>query len=173
MNNCLIQVKARWHHSPKMCLAVAPSMMYLSRPRSKRNTASMMLLVWLFAVVSGIANACVLKAHGEHAQVATSETLRAANAHNAPAGHTSYADDHDGDELDISKAPCLKVCDDGSQALLKLKALIDLADRGPALTDSMHWAAAIQVVSAHRHMDSSPSASSEPPMRVRYSRLAL
>ena len=129
----------------------------------------MMLLVWLFAVASGIANACVLKAHGDHAQVATSETLRAANAHNAPAGHTPNADD----ELDITMAPCLKVCDDSSQALIKLKAFFDLADRGSALTDFMLWAAAIQVASAHRHMDSSASATSEPPVRVRYSRLAL
>ena len=130
-----------------------------------------MLLVWLFAVASGIANACVLKAHGDHAQVATSEALGAANAHNAPAGHTPNADDHD--ESDISMAPCLKACDDSSQALLKLKAFSDLTDRGPALTDSMLWAAAIQVASAHRHMDSSASATSEPPVRVRYSRLAL
>ena len=129
----------------------------------------MMLLVWLFAVASGIANACVLKAHGDHAQVATSETLRAASAHNAPAGHTPNADD----ELDISMAPCLKVCDDGSQALLKLKAFFDQTDRGSALTDSMLWAAAMQVASAHRHTDSSASATSEPPVRVRYSRLAL
>ena len=129
----------------------------------------MMLLVWLFAVASGIANACVLKAHGDHAQVATSETLSAAIAHNAPAGRTSNADD----ELDGSMAPCLKVCDDSSQALIKLKAFFDLADRGSGLTDSMLWAAALQVVSAHRHMDSSASATSEPPVRVRYSRLAL
>ena len=132
-----------------------------------------MLLVWLFAVASGIANACVLKAHGDHAQVATSETLRAAYAYNALAGHTSYDTNHDGDEVDISKAPCLKVCDDGSQALLKLNPFVDLADRGAALTDSMLWAAALKVASTHRHMDCSPSASSEPPMRVRYSRLAL
>ena len=128
-----------------------------------------MLLVWLFAVASGIANACVLKAHGDHAQVATSETLRAAYAHNAPAGHRPNA----ADELDTSKAPCLKVCDDGSQALLKLNPFVDLADRGAALTDSMLWAAALKVASAHLHLNSSLSATSEPPVRVRYSRLAL
>ena len=133
----------------------------------------MMLLVWLFAVASGIVNACGLEARGDHAQVVTSEALGATHARNAPVGHTPDADDQDSDELDISKAPCLKVCDDGSQALLKLKAFVDLADRGPALTDSMLWAAAVQVVSAHRHMDSSASATSEPPVRVRYTRLAL
>ena len=133
----------------------------------------MMLLVWLFSVASGIANACVLEARGDHAQAVTREALGAAHARNAPAGHSPDADDQDGDESDISKAPCLKVCDDGSQALLKLKAFVDLADRGSTSTDSMLWAAAIQVVSAHRHMDSSAATTSEPPVRVRYSRLAL
>lgn len=148
-------------------------MIYLSPPRSKRNIASVMLLVWLFAVVSGIVNACVLEAHGDDAKVLTSEALGAAYAHNALAGHTSYAANYDGDKVDTSKAPCLKVCDDGSQALLKLNPFVDLDDRDSALTDSMLWAAAIQVASAHRHLDSSASATSEPPVRVRYSRLAL
>ena len=151
----------------------APSMMYLPIPRSKRNTASMMLLVWLFAVASGIVNACGLEARGDHAQVVTSEALGAAHARNAPAGPTPDADDQDGDELDISKAPCLKVCDDGSQALLKLKTFVDLADRGSSLTDSMLWAVAIPLVSVQGHMDNPPTATSEPPVRVRYSRLAL
>ena len=124
--------------------------------RRKRNTALMMLLLWLFAVSSGIVNACVLEPHGTAATVGHAETLVG----------------HDG-TLDASMAPCLKVCDDSSQALIKLKAFFELADRGPALTDSMLWAAAIQVVSAHRHMDSPASATSEQPVRVRYPRLAL
>ena len=124
--------------------------------RHKRNTALVMLLLWLFAVSSGIVNACVLEPHGTAATVGHVETL---------AGHNGT--------LDASMAPCLKVCDDSSQALIKLKAFFELADRGPALTDSMLWAAAIQVVSAHRHMDSPASATSEQPVRVRYPRLAL
>ena len=128
----------------------------LSDVRRKSNTALVMLLLWLFAVSSGIVNACVLEPHGTAATVGHVETL---------AGHNGT--------LDASMAPCLKVCDDSSQALIKLKAFFDLADSGPALTDSMLWAAAIQVVSALRHRDSSAAATSEPPVRVRYSRLAL
>ena len=30
--------------------------------RAKRNTAFMVLLVWLFALASGVANACLLEA---------------------------------------------------------------------------------------------------------------
>ena len=124
--------------------------------RHKRNTALVMLLLWLFAVSSGIVNACVLEPHGTAATVGHAETLI----------------DHDG-TLDAYMAPCLKVCDDSSQALIKLKAFLDLADCGPALTNSTFWAAAIQVVSAQLHRDSSAAVASEPAVRVRYSRLAL
>ena len=124
--------------------------------RGKRSTALMMLLLWLFAVSSGVVNACALEPHGIAATVGHAETLVG----------------HDG-TLDASMAPCLKVCDDSSQALIKLKAFFELADRGPALTDSTLWAAAIQIVSAHRHRDSPQIATSEPTVRVRYSRLAL
>ena len=141
-----------------------------SDTRRKSQTAIVMLLLWLFAVSSGIANACVLEPHGTDAYFAGVQP--STHATPAVAGHAETLIGHDG-TLDASRAPCLKVCDDGSQALIKLQAFFDLADRGPALPDSMLWAAAIKVVSAHRHMDSSASATSEPPVRVRYSRLAL
>ena len=141
-----------------------------SDTRRKRNTAILMLLLWLFAVSSGIVNACMLEPHGTDAYFAGVQP--STHATPAVAGHAEALVGHDG-TLDASMAPCLKVCDDSSQALIKLKAFFDLADCDSALTDSMLWAAAMQVVSAHRHMDSSASATSEPPVRVRYSRLAL
>lgn len=131
-------------------------MKHFSDVRRKRHTALVMLVLWLFAVSSGIANACVLEPHGTAATVGHVETLVVHNG-----------------TLDASTAPCLEVCDDSSQALIKLKAFFDLVNRGPALTDSTLWAAAIQVASALRHRDSSAAATSEPPVRVRYSRLAL
>ena len=141
-----------------------------SDTRRNGKTALIMLLLWLFAISSGIVNACVLEPHGTDAYFAGVQPSTLATP--TVAGHAEALVGHDG-PFDNSRAPCLKVCDDSSQALIKLKAFFDLADRGPALTDSMLWAAAIQVVSAHRHMDSSASATSEPPVRVRYSRLAL
>ena len=141
-----------------------------SDTRRKGNTAIVMLVLWLFAVSSGIVNACVLEPHGTDTYLAGVQP--STHATPAVAGHAEALVDHDG-PFDNSRAPCLKVCDDSSQALIKLQAFFDLADRGPALPDSMLWAAAIQVASDHRHMDSSASATSEPPVRVRYSRLAL
>ena len=127
-----------------------------SDTRLKRSTIIGMVLVWLFAVSSGIVNACVLE------QLGTAATV----------GHTEALVGHH-ETLDASKAPCLKACDDGSQALGKLQTFFDLTDRGPAWPDAMLWSAAMQIASAHRQIERSPAATSEPPLRVRYSRLAL
>ena len=148
-------------------------MKYFSHPRSKRNTAFVVLLVWLFAVASGIANACVLKTHGDHAQVITSEPFEAAHAHNAPASHTPDADDRDGDELDISKAPCLKVCDDDTQLLITQQTSLDLGDPGSAFLVSVLWTSVIAVVTIPRQRDCLQATAHGPPIRVRYSRLTL
>lgn len=138
--------------------------------RRKRNTALVMLLLWLFAVSSGIVNACVLELHGHEAHLVGDQP--SAHAAAAMAGHPET---HDGHEVpvDSSKAPCSKVCDDGSQTLIKQQPPIDLTDRGAALTDSVYWTAAARVVAQHRPWDKTPTATSEPPVRLRYSRLAL
>ena len=141
-----------------------------SDTRRNRKTALIMLLLWLFAISSGIVNACVLEPHGTDAYFAGVQPSTLATP--AVAGHAEALVGHNG-PFDNSRAPCLKVCDDSSQALIKLKAFFDLADRGPALTDSMLWAASIPLVSVRHRMDTPPTATSEPPVRVRYCRLAL
>ena len=141
-----------------------------SDTRRNRKTALIMLLLWLFAISSGIVNACVLEPHGTDAYLAGVQP--STHATPAAAGHAEALVGHDG-PFDDSSAQCLKVCDDSSQALIKLKAFFDQADRGPALADSMFWAAAIPLVSVQHRMDTPPTATSEPPVRVRYCRLAL
>ena len=148
-------------------------MKHFSHPRSKRSTAFVVLLVWLFAVASGIANACVLKAHGNHAHVVAAEAFEAGHDHNAPAGHAHDADDHDGDESDISKAPCLKVCDDGTKLLIKQQASLDLGDPGSPFLVSVLWTTVIPVATIPRQREGLESAAHGPPLRVRYSRLTL
>ncbi|MEP6964245.1 MAG: hypothetical protein ABI845_02070, partial [Polaromonas sp.] len=46
-------------------------MKLLFNRRAKRNTAFMVLLVWLFALASGVANACLLEARQTHSHIAT------------------------------------------------------------------------------------------------------
>ncbi len=138
--------------------------------RRKRSTPLVMLLLWLFAVSSGIVNACVLDPHGTDAHLAGVQPSD--HATTAMPGHAETGADHEGHQ-DSSKAPCTKVCDDGSQTLIKQQPSFDVTDRGPALTDSIHWTAAASIVAPNRLFDYPPTATSEPPVRLRYPRLAL
>ena len=135
-----------------------------SNTRAKRTTAFVVLLVWLFAVASGVANACLLEGPGTHSHSA------AAGA--AKAGHAGAVHGHD-DDSDTSKESCLKVCDDGSIALVKVQTGFDLTDPGMAPLVAIVWSAAVPVVSMRlRPVDLQPAIVG-PPFRVRYSRLAL
>ncbi len=148
-------------------------MKYFSNPRSKRNTAFMVLLVWLFAVASGIVNACVLQAQGANTHFGATKPFEVANVRSASTGHTPDVADHQGDEFDVSKAPCLKVCDDGTQLLIKQQTSLDLGDPGSSFLASVLWTTVIPVATIPRQREGFQSAVHGPPIRVRYSRLTL
>ena len=140
--------------------------------RTRRSTAWLMLCVWMFALASGIANACALEVRGSHihAMVAGDHSGVASWAH---AAEDSGADlDHDGDSHD-SKTPCLKACDDGSLSLLKHSAVPDLTDPGAAFVVAFAWAPSAPVLSVGSRAHHLRSLSFGPPLRIRYVRLAL
>jgi hypothetical protein len=143
-----------------------------SNTRAKRNTAFAVLLVWLFALASGVANACLLEVRATHGHGAATGTSETAVANGISAGHVGVVAEHDA-APDSSKAPCLKVCDDGSQSVVKQQITFDLSPPGPALLVAFAWAAAIPVASAPRRMDDLQPSTPGLPLRVRYSRLAL
>ena len=156
-------------------LNTASNMNLFSSTRIKRRTAFAVLLVWLFAVASGVANACLLEvpeAPGTHAHVAMAFSADAGDPAAGSAGHVEARDGHDDDSRN-SAPPCLKVCDDGSTALLKLQAGVD-----PSGADTMPlvvvvWNAAAPVVSGPCwRVDVQPPPVG-PPFRDRYCRLAL
>jgi hypothetical protein len=147
-------------------------MKLFSNTRAKRNTAFVVLLVWLFALASGVANACLLEARATHGHGAAAGTSETAMSNAISAGHVGAVADHDAG-AGSSKAPCLKVCDDGSQSLVKQQSTFDLSHPGPALLVAIVWAAAVPVVSAPRRMDDLQPSIPGLPLRVRYSRLAL
>jgi hypothetical protein len=146
-------------------------MKHFFSPRARRSTAFMVLLVWLFALASGVANACLLQVPQTH-----SHGLAAAKfsgmAH-APAGasHAGASASH-GDEGHASAAPCQKVCDDGSRSVPQPDLKFAQPDPGPAPLVVL-WTAATPVVSAPGPMDDLQPATPGLPLRVRYSRLAL
>lgn len=148
-------------------------MKLFSNTRARRNTAFMVLLAWLFALTSGVANACLLQAPETHAHiVATAGNPAHADA---PALSTGHADDlvsHHDDSSSFS-APCLKVCDDGSRSLPKHDVTVVQPDPGPAPRVVVLWTAQAPLVAALGNRDDPLPSTQGLPLRVRYARLAL
>jgi hypothetical protein len=148
-------------------------MKFFSNTRAKRNTAFMVLLVWLFALTSGIANACLLQAPDTHAHIiAAAGDPVLADAPAIPPGHAGDPADYNDDSQSIN-APCLKVCDDGSRSVPKHDLTVAQADPGPAPRVVILWTADAPVVAALGNRDDLLPSMPRLPLRVRYSRLAL
>jgi hypothetical protein len=146
---------------------VPKNMSCFSNTRAKRSTAFAMSLVWLFAVVSGVANACLLERPAAHSHLATGEVPAEV------ARHVGAVDDPVDEDSGTSKASCLKVCEERSNAPVKLHPGFDLTDPGLPTLVAIVWTADAPVVSGSmRLVDLQPSIAG-PPLRVRYSRLAL
>lgn len=151
---------------------LVPTMKFFADTRTKRHTAFVVLLVWLFALASSVANACFLETDqppSRAAKKSSEVTVQAPAGSNAQAG--TDAGHHDGS--DATKESCLKVCDDGTHTLPKAYASVDHNDPGPAPLVATLWTESPNVVSAPRRLDDQVISMVGPPLRVRYSRLAL
>lgn len=150
----------------KLLPGVMPEMKCFSNARAKRNSAFVVLLAWLFALWSGFANACLLEAPDAHSHGATrsSETTpsHAATEHHSHAGtdhhsgatadHHSgavanHGDDAGGNNADVPRAPCLKVCDEGSRSLTTQRSDAERADHATAPAIAVLWSVPARVVS--------------------------
>jgi hypothetical protein len=150
-------------------------MKHFFNSRAKRNTAFVVLSVWLFALASGAVNACLIQAeemHDHGSRAAHTHSSAAEEGHAISAAHGDANPDHDFG-LEASKSQCLKVCDDGSQSLPKQQVSFDLThvDLTPLL--AVAWTTATHVESARGlaviRQPPDPSLS----IRVRLSRFAL
>ena len=145
-----------------------------SNTRVKRHAASVVLFVWLFALASGIANACLLEAHAIHRHgIAVTHAAEAPEAPGVSAGHAGSDADHAAGSHP-SKAPCLKVCDDGAQSLVKQGAGLDVSQPGlaPAFMNSWTGPTASGALAPGWVRDFVPPIP-RVPIRVQFSRLAL
>ncbi len=140
--------------------------------RSKRHTTRLVLLGWLFALVAGVANACLLEVRVTHAHATPVELFETVQAPLVSAAHAGVVAGHGGDDSHAAKAPCLKACDDGAHSLARQDLTATQADPGPAPLLSILWTASPAAM-ALRRMDDVQPALPERPIRVRYSRLAL
>ena len=137
----------------------------------KRSIALTMLLVWVFALLSGVANACLTEPRGEpaHAGLHTSQP-----DHPARTALQSHVADQAQHDEHPDKAPCQKSCDESSQTLLKQLPKVDAPDLQAVApltcmrASDLHLAPAALVRAA---LAAVPPPS--PPPRVQFSRLAL
>ena len=145
-------------------------MKLFSNTFAQRKAVVLVLLAWLFALASGVANACLLEAPATHAHVVAAATV-GEHVSAGMAGHSGAVAD-DGDETPAAKAPCLKVCDESSNALVSQPNMTQ-ADTGPAPLVKVLWPVAV----ADRVAPSPPGdpwpTATKLPLRLRYSRLAL
>ena len=144
-----------------------------SNHRTRRNTTFVGILVWAFALASGMANACLLETPGKHVHAAASHSSDDHHVHASESlAGGAVAADHDDDE-DASKNSCLKACDDGKNAQIKLQTGVDLIDPGLVPFVVFAWAATPSVASAPSWFEELQVPVMGPPFRLRYSRLTL
>ena len=159
----------------------------LPSSRTRRNTACAMLFVWLFALASGVVNACLLEPHGVHDHGSPLSHLFASGTTPGWAGDLAQSLAHDDGDFDPGPGPgprpapgpgpakesCLKACDEGSQSLLKHAYGFDFADPGLAPFVAAAWAAEVHLAPALGRPHDFRLPERGPPIRVLFSRLAL
>ncbi|MDO9072864.1 MAG: hypothetical protein Q7U73_06345 [Rubrivivax sp.] len=149
--------------------------------RQLRHTACVALFAWVFALVSGVANACLLQTAEPGAaafSLATGAQIAGCDADVAPCEHDAgpahhHADSGRGEPVQHGgKAVCLKFCADESSALAKSKASqADLP--GPVLLAGAPWSLAVQVAAAAQWRPVERPASVGPPLFLRLLRLTI
>ena len=138
----------------------------------KRNTAFVVLLGWLFALASGVANACLLETPEMHSSAARAAAPKTSHAPAELVGHPQATAGHDAGP-DASKESCLKACDDGTHTLPNTQSGVDQTDPGQAALVATLWTSTAHIVAAPRRPGDLQLPTVGPPFRVRYSRLAL
>ena len=138
-------------------------------PRLKRRFASVMLVFWVFALGVAFANACLLQDQTTHLDplfVATA-ALPAVSP-----GHIGVLASHAPNQSP-GEAPCLKVCDDASQSLVKWQPGMELPDMAMLPSFAMAWSESVAAIDERRPARIEPLARTGLPLRTRYVRLAL
>ncbi len=141
----------------------ASTMSIFANRRASRTTALVVLLAWLFALASGVANACLLEARGTHAHDAQTAAVSAGHA-GAVASHVDDAN---------AKESCLKVCSDSAQSPTRPDREVAPADIGLASVVAVLWNPTAPLAAAPQRVPDDPLPVTGPPIRVRFSRLAL
>jgi hypothetical protein len=146
-----------------------PTMTLFANARITRRIASVMLVFWLLALGAAWANACSLQERGTHLHL---DAAAHAGTLTVSVGHGGVLDDH-GAGSSTGKAACLKACDDESQSIVQGQASLDLLDLAMVPPTQMARTPKVAALDAPRIANFEHPARAGPPLRTRYSRLAL
>jgi hypothetical protein len=141
-------------------------------PRAKRLTVYTLLLVWLFALGSGWANACLLQERETHGHGASEDASLTAHDSRVSPGHVGVDSEH-AENAGPAKSACLKVCGDDTQTIVKLASSVDLANVAMAPPMVLTWADPLAAAEQANTWLEFPAPSPGVPLRTRFSRLAL
>ena len=144
----------------------------LSTRRGRRGAAWVILLVWLFAIASGVVNACLLDMRGTHVHGASATQERPILLSSVTDDDSHGLADHTDETSDIN-TPCLKFCDDETNTTVKEPSSLNLPDVILAKPIAAVWILPTAVALKNYQAQALRSFAAGPPVRLRYSRLAL
>ena len=146
--------------------------------RQQRHTAWVTLFAWMFALMSGVANACLTQpnapaglAPASQADPLVGGTAGSVKRQHEPIRHHG-ADEDDGLGKHSAEEGCLRFCADESSAVTKSKtAQCDLL--GAIFMASVQWPSSVPVVAAAEWTSVERPASVGPPLFIRLRRLTI
>lgn len=144
-------------------------MKLFSGKRTKHNTAFVVLMLWTFAMASGVANACLLEAYDTHSHGHMVEFTDAISAPDLR--HEQIDTDHA--PAYGSKVPCQKFCSEESKVITKQHFGLDQPNPGHAPLIIVLWTMAEPSGHTLVPVDAMQPLPLSLPLRVRYSRMAL
>ena len=144
-------------------------MTLFTMPHFKRRFASVMLVLWVFALGTAWANACLLQDRTTHLDPST---VAIAGPPVVSPGHVGVLASH-AQGQSSGEAPCLTLCDDGSQSLVKWQPGMELPDMAMPPPFAMAWSESVAALDAQQPVRIERPARADLPLRTRYVRLAL
>ena len=145
--------------------------------RTQHATTALVLMAWLFALASGIANACLLADHRgsqSHSHSSAAAIAESPHAHAVTVlAERGTTVDSDSEQSRAAKAGCLDACDDRAHSLPKQETSLIQPLLAPLTLFASVWLASQPIASVLR-LDRDHHA--DPfgiPIRVRYARLTL
>ncbi len=140
--------------------------------RTKRRTVHVMLFVWLFALGSAWANACLLQDGRAHLHGSDDGEVLGVQAVQVSPGHLGVDSDHP-ENAGSATSACLKVCGDESQSPVKVTLDVEPIDAAMAPPMAVAWGMSSLDGGPDLAWMELPAPSPGLPLRTRFSRLAL